>query len=141
MTINKQSVEELVVDICSDTFNMDVKLAAPSQSVQEHSKTAAIKIKGDWQGEVYFSCTDDYLKQLAAALHELHGVEISEEYYDDMLCEMTNVVGGAIKSLMDGECQLSTPNYPVQAPSQDQVEFATMIECHGQLAYLQVVAH
>jgi chemotaxis protein CheX len=71
--------------------------------------TGRVQIVGTWLVTVLVECSEKLAKQAARAMFGLDAKEPTAEEVLDALAEITNVTGGNLKSLMSGECELSTP--------------------------------
>jgi chemotaxis protein CheX len=79
---------------------------------------AAIFITGSWHGHVTFACTGKAARNAAAAFLAMEPAEVTDEDIADVLGEMTNIVGGNVKSMLPQGCFLSLPHV---ALSQDAI--------------------
>lgn len=69
----------------------------------------AVNIQGAWEGTVALECSEALARQLAATMFDLPAQAATVADTQDALGELTNMVGGNIKSLMPVPSQLSLP--------------------------------
>jgi CheY-specific phosphatase CheX len=83
----------------------------PPRIAAESIWTGCISIGGAFTGAVTVKCTRDFVHRIAEAMFA--GEQVTEELARDALAELTNVMGGNIKSLFsaltDSTCSLSLP--------------------------------
>jgi chemotaxis protein CheX len=68
-----------------------------------------VQITGSWQGSVALDCGRDLAVRVAAAMFGLPARELQGEEIRDALGEMTNVIGGNVKTLLPEGCRISVP--------------------------------
>lgn len=110
MDVNDEDVALLVHDVWSSVLGMEVH-EAPSGclGVAERSLTGFVHIQGDWKGTVTVEVPADLAAEAASAMFGLDVEELGGEEIDDALGELANMIGGGIKSMLPGSCQLSLP--------------------------------
>ncbi len=82
---------------------------AESNEILKHPVTAHIDISGNWQGLVSVVMEQDLARRLAEKMFSCNEGEGSNEEIDDAISEMTNMIGGNLKSLLPQPNQLSLP--------------------------------
>lgn len=102
-----------VLGIASDVWQAlagDAALpsGAPPQPVPEDAVRAWVGIDGPWRGRVHLVCGRATAAQMAAAV--MGGSDqVGPDDVEDVLGELANVVGGAVKSLLPGSAALGLP--------------------------------
>ena len=71
--------------------------------------TGCIQISGGWQGAVVLQTTDGFARNAAARMLRLELEELTGEDIQDAMAELTNMIGGNIKSQVPGPSYLSLP--------------------------------
>lgn len=66
-----------------------------------------VLISGAWEGAVLLSCSEGFALHAARTMFETD--DLPEEDVFDALGELTNMIGGAVKALLNGETHLSIP--------------------------------
>lgn len=115
-----------VLGIASDVWQALVGDAAlpsggPPQAIPADAVRAWVGIDGPWRGRVQLLCGRATAAQMAAAVLGCESDQVAAEDVDDVLGELANVVGGAVKSLLPGSAALGLP----------RVESAGGGEVHG----------
>ena len=76
-----------------------------------------ITVTGEWQGSVLLACPAQLARMAASAMFDLPAAQLDDEQVADALGELTNMIGGNIKSLIPGPSRLSMPTVTVGASS------------------------
>jgi chemotaxis protein CheX len=74
-----------------------------------------VTVTGGWQGSVLLACPAQLARMAASAMFELPVEELEDEQVADALGELTNMIGGNLKSLVPGPSRLSMPAVAVGA--------------------------
>lgn len=103
-----------VLGIASDVWQALVGDAAlpsgaPPQPMPADAVHAWVGIDGPWRGRVQLLCGRSTAAQMAAAVLGGESEQVGAEDVDDVLGELANVVGGAVKSLLPGSAALGLP--------------------------------
>ena len=104
-----EEINDLVADIWGSVLGIPATPASPEVHVDEPRLTGFVHIHGDWEGTVTVDCPMPLATQAAAAMFAMEIDELSKDEIDDALGEITNMTGGGIKSMIDGQCKLSLP--------------------------------
>ncbi len=91
---------------------LDLKLTPSSEQFDENSAnaiTSNIQISGQWQGIVALKIQHSLAQQLAVKMFSIEKEEITEEEINDAVSEMTNIIGGNLKSILPQPNKLSLP--------------------------------
>jgi len=89
----------LEINSCPDKFD----------EILERPVMAHIEISGKWQGIVSVVMEWNLAQQLAEKMFSREKGEASKEEINDAISEMTNMIGGNLKSLLPQPSQLSLP--------------------------------
>lgn len=76
-----------------------------------------VSVTGEWQGSVLLACPARLARMAASAMFDLPAEQLDDEQVADALGELTNMIGGNIKSLIPGPSRLSMPAVTVGASS------------------------
>jgi len=68
-----------------------------------------VTVTGEWQGNVRLACPAQLAQMAASAMFDLPAAQLDDQQVADALGELTNMVGGNIKSLIPGPSRLSMP--------------------------------
>jgi len=69
-----------------------------------------VTITGTWHGAVTLGCSPLVARHAAAAMFGKRPNEAEPDEIRDALGELTNMVGGNFKTLLEGDCRLSMPD-------------------------------
>ncbi|MCC6510602.1 MAG: chemotaxis protein CheX [Pirellulaceae bacterium] len=72
--------------------------------------TGCIQIIGTWQGAVVLQTTEDFARNAAARMLCLEDDELTAADIQDAMAEITNMIGGNIKSQVPGPSYLLLPS-------------------------------
>lgn len=97
-------------EFAMSTFDFEIN-PCPTKfdEILERPVTAHIKISGNWQGMVFVVMESDLAQQLAEKMFSCEKGRASKDEINDAISEMTNIIGGNLKSLLPQPCQLSLP--------------------------------
>jgi chemotaxis protein CheX len=73
------------------------------------SLSAAVPLVGPHRASLVVTCSVDFARALAAAMFDMASTDLSPEDVNDALGELTNMIGGSVKTLLDGEWRLGLP--------------------------------
>jgi chemotaxis protein CheX len=76
-----------------------------------------VTVTGEWQGSVLLACPARLARMAASAMFDLPEAQLDDGQVADALGELTNMIGGNIKSLIPGPSRLSMPTVTVGASS------------------------
>jgi chemotaxis protein CheX len=71
--------------------------------------TGVVEVLDTWRGQVVLQCTRDMARSMAAAMFLLDAAAVADHDVADALGELTNMIGGNIKSLLPAPSRLSLP--------------------------------
>ena len=74
-----------------------------------------VTVTGEWQGSVLLACPARLARMAASAMFDLPAEQLDDEQVADALGELTNMIGGNLKSLVPGPSRLSMPAVAVGA--------------------------
>ena len=86
-----------------------------------------VTVTGEWQGNVLLACPAQLARMAASAMFDLPAEQLDDGQVADALGELTNMIGGNIKSLIPGPSRLSMPTVTVGAPSTVPAPGATLL--------------
>lgn len=70
---------------------------------------AHVELLGRWQGRVRLVCAETTAQEIAARILAVPAAELEPEDVRDALGEITNILGGNVKSMLSGVERLSLP--------------------------------
>lgn len=117
--INSLDLKELVINAVNSVFDMMLSLEveisdADSQVVVDGNKiVGSVSFAGDVMGNLTIHVGDTFARLMTAAMLGAESEEIDGEEVSDVIGELSNMIGGDLKSrLCDSgfPCQLSIPS-------------------------------
>lgn len=105
--------EPLIAEIVQTVFSTMAQLELTQVDVAAWSDNdtllTSIHIAGDWTGSVVVSLSSGVAQQVSAAMLGISVEEVSESDRREVASELTNIIGGNLKSLLPGTSFLSLP--------------------------------
>ena len=86
-----------------------------------------VTVTGEWQGSVLLACPAQLARMAASAMFDLPAEQLDDVRVADALGELTNMIGGNIKSLIPGPSRLSMPTVTVGASSTEPIPDAALL--------------
>jgi chemotaxis protein CheX len=125
----EQEIISLTQDIWGATLNLDaVPHEAPAPLAPgRRTLDGVINITGAWAGAVVLQVAEPVARRAAAVMFGLDADRASLDDMQDAVGELTNMTGGNIKALLDGQCALSLPavvegrDYSIRVPGSEPV--------------------
>jgi Chemotaxis phosphatase CheX len=122
-------------DVWSSFLDLQLEPAGGSADapapVDDDAMTGAIEVLDTWRGHVVLECTREMARSMAAAMFLLGREAVGDADVADALGELTNMIGGNIKSLLPAPSRLSMPSVhdgswlpPAGATLVNHVDFA-----------------
>jgi chemotaxis protein CheX len=105
-------------DVWESFTGRTIKLADDQLRPDGGGRTVGcVTVTGEWQGSVLLACAPQLARMAASAMFDLPTEQLDDEQVADALGELTNMVGGNLKSLIPGPSRLSMPTVTVGASS------------------------
>jgi chemotaxis protein CheX len=101
-------IDDITRTIWGTLFDLPLNRAGPAPLGPETVVTGCVQIVGSWRGAVMLRCPMSLASTLADQMFR-SGSALSVDDVRDALGELTNVIGGNVKALFPGTCQLSLP--------------------------------
>lgn len=110
MTVQTEDVIAITENVLKTMLNFEVAAidAAPLEGSGEQL-ASQIAINGAWKGTVTVESTLGLAREMAGGMLGLESNDVTEVDLNDALAEITNMVGGNIKSLLTSPSYLSLP--------------------------------
>jgi chemotaxis protein CheX len=117
ITLDEDEVREIVAAVTTAFVQLHAYVAPKPGDDEwayiDESWTGCICVNGAYNGAITLSCTRAFAHHAARGMFGAEAGELSDEFARDALAELTNVVGGNIKSLLSqitaSTCSLSLP--------------------------------
>lgn len=105
-------VWKMVLDIRLRPVEREPLLREPEDFV-----LASVTISGTWQAEVTLGCSGGLARMAAATMFGKQVDEVDPLEIRDALGELTNMLGGNVKTLLKGDARLSVPRVVSEIPA------------------------
>jgi chemotaxis protein CheX len=102
---------------------------------KEDTLAGCVHIVGAWEGAIALQCPKPLARKAAAIMFSVKEENTTMEMIQDAIGELTNMIGGNIKSLLPSPCYLSLPtvavtDYNLHIPNTELITKVTF-ECQG----------
>lgn len=113
MLINAMPEQEHLCDITENVWTgfLEIPLSRAEGTPPVCDCAASIRIEGAWNGSVVVACSRGLAQRLAEAMFLADDQEVREALRADALCEIANIIGGNVKSLLPSPSRLGLPRY------------------------------
>jgi len=133
-TVSAEEIYQVTRQVWVPMLSFDLKLngSNPMAATDEHSYACTISLNGDWKGGVVLLFHDKLAKAAAQHIFGIEDDELASEDIRDAVGELTNQVGGLVKSKLAPQSLLSLPtiaegmNLMVDIPNCKQIGIAAM---------------
>lgn len=105
--VSVEDVVSVTQEVWSALLGLDLDPDGTS-AVPSPSITGCVQITGEWEGAVLLSCSEAFARTATEAMFMTD--EVTDDDIIDAVGELTNMVGGNVKSLLPGPSQLSVPS-------------------------------
>ena len=143
--INSLNLKELVINALNNVFDMmlDMKVEISDVDLQEivhdNKIVGSVSFAGDIMGSISIYVSDTFARIMAAAMLGMEVEEIEGEEVSDVIGELSNMIGGDLKSRfcdLGFPCQLSIPSVTsgsdFKIESRDWMQRECFAFCHQQ---------
>lgn len=108
--IGEDHVAEVVESVFSAMLSLPISRGRDHSAVCGSAQVAsAVHISGGFSGIVLFLCTESFARRAASIMLETPPADISLSEMHDTVAEISNIIGGGIKSILPGPSVLSLP--------------------------------
>jgi chemotaxis protein CheX len=120
MTQELLATDEQIVGITQDVWSSFTGRpvdAGPGDAALDGSDVTVgrVAVTGGWRGWVLLACPTRLARTAAAAMFDRPAETLTDDEVADALGELTNMIGGNVKSLLPGPSRLSMPAVTVGA--------------------------
>ncbi len=138
--VASSDIVEITQEVWSSFLSLElVPVDADSAPLHGPRLTGVVSISGGWQGTVVLECALAHAVAAAEAMFASEPGTLSGEEVSDALGELTNMVGGNVKSLLQAPSALSIPSvaegesYTVRVPGAVLVDRVALQSAAGLL--------
>lgn len=108
-TTYDSQIEQIVQSIFTSMLGMEIYRSADAPANCQEAVLGTIHIAGATSVSVVLGLTTDVARATAAAMLQMNPAEVTSDDVRDVAAELTNMIGGNLKSLLPGPLYLSLP--------------------------------
>ncbi|MEQ1630933.1 MAG: chemotaxis protein CheX [Planctomycetota bacterium] len=146
MSLETLDLGSAVTSVFESMLGLPIAIADEFHEAEadQPSVTGVISISGDWNGAVIVTVPSALAKAVAAAMFAMDEDALTAAEIEDAVGELSNMVGGATKTMIGGSCAISLPSvtegvrYRVSIPGAREVAMSRF-DCKGDLMTVTVV--
>ncbi len=102
MIPTQENMIEIAQYVLSTMVQMETNPIQLPEQDTPHQITGCVQISGEWQGAVVIQTTHRFASQAASVMLDQPEASLTDEDLRDTLAEITNMIGGNIKSQVPG---------------------------------------
>jgi chemotaxis protein CheX len=131
--VTADQVVEIARDVWSSFLGMELEPVPDDLAPTGATVTGCVHVSGEWNGSVFLQCSAEHATAAAEAMFMAEPGSLGEDEVGDALGELTNMVGGNVKSLLPEPSRLSIPSvargesYTVRVPGASLVDAVTLL--------------
>ena len=110
MIPSQENIIEIAQYVLSTMVQMETSPIELREQETPQQITGCVQISGEWHGAVVLQTTHRFASQAASVMLDQPESSLTEEDLRDTLAEITNMIGGNIKSQVPGPSFLSIPS-------------------------------
>ena len=103
-------------------------LGPDAPALEGRTVTGCVHVSGEWNGSVFLSCHLEVATAAAEAMFAADPGSLSSDEISDALGELTNMVGGNVKSRLPAPSRLSVPTIAVGEPGSVRIPGAVLLD-------------
>jgi chemotaxis protein CheX len=126
------ATDEQIAGITQDVWNSftgKVLGSADDEAVagSDDVTVGSVAVTGEWRGYVLLACPTQLARTAASAMFDVPADQLTDDEVADALGELTNMIGGNVKSLLPGPGRLSIPAVTVGAWYVDRMSRSVLL--------------
>lgn len=111
MTVCNSDILTITQNVLETMVNLGVCEGESTQTcAQRERMTGCVQISGTWRGAVVIQTTEGFVRRAACEMLGIDEGQVTAADMEDTLAEITNMIGGNIKSQVPGPSYLSLPS-------------------------------
>ncbi len=110
MPVCNSDILQITQNVLELMVNMGVNEGEVPQPQSQVRMTGCVQISGAWRGAVVLQTTEDLVRHAASGMLNIEMDEVTADDMEDTLAEITNMIGGNIKSQVPSPSYLSLPS-------------------------------
>ncbi|HVS69416.1 MAG TPA: chemotaxis protein CheX [Mycobacteriales bacterium] len=109
VVVTASDLTEITIDVWSSFLGERPEPAVDAEPPSGARVTGCVHISGTWQGSVMLSGSQALAAQAAAGMFGIAMEDLADAEISDAFGELTNMVGGNVKGMLEGVNALSIP--------------------------------
>lgn len=110
MEFNDDDIRAITESVWGAVLSLEVVPAPPTAAADEHDGLiGSVGIRGAWNGTVLVRCPTELARRVAGIMFDVAPAAATAGQVEDAVCEVTNMTGGNVKSLLPEPCRLELP--------------------------------
>lgn len=111
MTVCNSDILAITQNVLEIMVNMGVSESDVAETcAQDERMTGCVQISGTWRGAVLIQTSEGFVKHAACEMLDIAESDVTAADMVDTLAEITNMIGGNIKSQVPSPSYLSLPS-------------------------------
>ncbi len=111
MTVCNSDILAITQNVLETMVNMGVCEGEIADAWEEEDRmTGCVQISGTWRGAVVIQTTESFVRRAAHEMLKIAECDVTAADLEDTLAEITNMIGGNIKSQVPSPSYLSLPS-------------------------------
>lgn len=110
MPVCHSDILAITQNVLETMVNMGVVEGEVPQPQSQDRMTGCVQISGTWRGAVVIQTTEQFVRQASSEMLSIPAGDVTAADMEDILAEITNMVGGNIKSQVPSPSYLSLPS-------------------------------
>lgn len=111
MSVCNSDIFAITQNVLETMVNIGVSEGdAPRPCSQTERMTGCVQISGAWRGAVVLQTNEGFVRRAACEMFRIPDSQVSDADMQDTLAEITNMIGGHIKSQVPSPSFLSLPS-------------------------------
>ena len=140
--VTSDQIIEIAQEVWESFLSMSLMphpLGSDAPALTGVTMTGCVHVSGEWTGSVFLQCDLAVAEAAAEAMFAADPGSLSPEEVSDALGELTNMVGGNVKSLLPAPSKLSVPSiaqgesYSVRVPGAVLLDRVVLVCAPGPL--------
>ncbi len=126
-----EQIVEIAQEVWESFLSMSLlphPLGPDAPALEGQTVTGCVHVSGEWTGSVFLSCHFEVAAAATEAMFAADPGSQSPDEISDALGELTNMVGGNVKSLLPAPSRLSVPSIAVGRSCSVRVPGAVLLD-------------
>ena len=129
--VTPEQITEIAQEVWESFLTMSLlphPLGPDAPALEGQTITGCVHVSGEWTGSVFLSCDLEVAAGAAEAMFAADPGSLSADEVSDAVGELTNMVGGNVKSLLPAPSRLSVPTIAVGEPGSVRIPGAVRLD-------------